>query len=30
MRPVLRNVFVSLLTMAAAYGVGTILGVAVA
>jgi vacuolar iron transporter family protein len=30
LRPVLRNVLVSLLTMAAAYGVGTLLGVAVA
>jgi VIT1/CCC1 family predicted Fe2+/Mn2+ transporter len=29
LRPVLRNVVVSLLTMAAAYGVGTLLGVAV-
>jgi len=30
LRPVLRNVLVSLMTMAAAYGVGTLLGVAVA
>jgi VIT1/CCC1 family predicted Fe2+/Mn2+ transporter len=30
LRPVLRNVAVSLVTMAAAYGVGTLLGVAVA
>jgi VIT1/CCC1 family predicted Fe2+/Mn2+ transporter len=30
LRPVLRNVLVSLITMAAAYGVGTLLGVAVA
>jgi VIT1/CCC1 family predicted Fe2+/Mn2+ transporter len=30
LRPVLRNVAVSLVTMAAAYGVGMLLGVAVA
>lgn len=29
LRPVIRNVFISLLTMAAAFGVGTLLGVAV-